>query len=578
MRDDEVRYCPPEEMPHLVAAYEQITLPRVRQRFSARGMTVFAVTASTESLVVGAPNRPVRSMADGRTRLVRNHRAGTVSALDAARLDTLLDTFDVVCLSAPVAANDGGGPLNVDADVLAAELARALTADHLRLVTGTAGLLTDPADPHSTLPCVRSGHAMEFARGRMRQKVRAAELALSGATDVAITGPHTVGTRGGTRFWRAPPPAPDLGLLARMVEISSVSGDERELAEFLLEWCRERGVTAELDEAGNLVASRGTGVRRLLMIGHLDTVPFRWPVHWDGNVLSGRGCVDAKASLAAFLETLAVLDVAPDAMVRVIGTVEEERTAAGAFFVRDHYPADAVIVGEPSGIDAVTLGYHGVCKTRLSLSQPATHTAGRAARTAGSRIIDAVNAVEAGIRGFSPDALFAVLSLQAGSAAGTQTGEAVIDVRVPPQTDVADLVALIGRLVADPVRADVLLQTPAVLTAWTDPLVRAFTRAMRGATGKAPRMLSKKGSSDMNTLATTWRDVPMLAYGPGDAALDHTPHERLDAADYRQARAILRDAVMGWLGGGRATGNGAGPAHADCRIDRASATTRVGAL
>jgi LysW-gamma-L-lysine carboxypeptidase len=51
----------------------------------------------------------------------------------------------------------------------------------------------------------------------------------------------------------------------------------------------------------------------------------------------------------------------------------------------------------------------------------------------------------------------------------------------------------------------------------------------------------------MNTLATTWRGVPMVAYGPGDSALDHTDVERLPAADYRLARKVLADAVRAWL-------------------------------
>lgn len=102
----------------------------------------------------------------------------------------------MVCLSAPVRDRDGGAPLNVDADVLAAALSNALGADHLRLVTGTAGLLTDPSDPASTLPHAYQGEAARYAGGRMRQKVRAAEMALEGGSaDIAITGPHTLAGR-----------------------------------------------------------------------------------------------------------------------------------------------------------------------------------------------------------------------------------------------------------------------------------------------------------------------------------------------------------------------------------------------
>jgi len=55
------------------------------------------------------------------------------------------------------------------------------------------------------------------------------------------------------------------------------------------------------------------------------------------------------------------------------------------------------------------------------------------------------------------------------------------------------------------------------------PLIRDLLTAIRAQGGK-PRFKLKTGTSDMNTLGTAW-DCPMAAYGPGDPALDHTPHE-----------------------------------------------------
>lgn len=544
---DEVRYCPPAEMLHIVEAYNEITLPRVRTELGQRGLTVFAATGLTDDLVRGTPNRPARAVVEGRQRIVRDHRAGTVSGVDSERLHALLDTFDVVCVSPPVAGDDGAGALNVDADVLAAYLAAALDADHLRLVTGTPGLLTDPADRTSTIAGLTEGQGMAYAGGRMRQKVRAAELALrEGLADVAITGPHTLGTASGTRFWRAQAPD-DLALLARMVEIPSVSGDEHDLAEFLVDWCRRRGLDAVRDDQGNLVVTRGSGRLRLLMLGHLDTVPYRWPVRWEGTTITGRGCVDAKGSLAVFLETIAAIEPPPGTVLQVIGTVEEERTAAGALFVREHHPRpDAVVVGEPSGAGAVTIGYHGVCKARLRVEQANTHTAGRGAQSAGTRIVRAVGDAEAEVARSNPQAPFNVLTLDAGNGGDVQYAEAVIDIRVPHGTEVDDLVDVVRRAAGE-VAVEVLLGTPSVQVSRTDPLVRAFTRSIRATTGAAPRLLSKKGSSDMNTVATAWRGVPMIAYGPGDASLDHTPDERLPLAEYRAARAVLIEAVRTWL-------------------------------
>ncbi|MEV4527059.1 M20/M25/M40 family metallo-hydrolase [Streptosporangium sp. NPDC049304] len=547
--DSEVRYCPPEEMPHIVDAYERVTLPRVRDALTARGLTVFTSVARDGALVSALANRPLRAVMDGRTTVVRDHRAGTVTEVAADRVQALLDAFDVVCLSPPVADGAGGSALNVDADVLAAELANALDADHLRLVTGTPGLLSDPEDRASRLVDVVRGEGERFARGRMRQKVRAAEIALDGSADVAITGPHTLSPASGTRFWRVRPPAPDLSLLSRAVEISSVSADERELAEYLVEWCAERGVHAEIDAAGNLVATRGSGDRRLLMLGHLDTVPHRWPVRWDGLTISGRGCVDAKASLVAYLETLAEMDVPSWAQVRVIGAVEEEVTSAGAFHARDHYPADAVIVGEPSGEKALTIGYYGLLKVRLRVGHSVGHTAGQGVTTAADRMVDVLSRLRDEIGAADPQALVAVLGIHARNGGDVQVGEAVIDVRVPPALDLEHLVDLVHR-VAGPVAVEVLRATPGVITSRTSPLVKAFSRAFREE-GVAPRFLAKKGSSDMNTLATTWRGVPMVAYGAGDAALDHTPDEHLDAEEFRRSRTVLARAVANWVAEGR---------------------------
>ncbi|MEU6023289.1 M20/M25/M40 family metallo-hydrolase [Micromonospora sp. NPDC047134] len=542
---DEVRYCPPEELPYIVQAYRSVTLRRIAEAAAARGLTAFTAVAADGALVTGRPNPPVKVTAEGRTRVVRDHRAGRVAEVATDRLQTLLDAFDMVCVCAPV-ADPGHAPLNVDADVLAAELANALAADHLRLVTGTPGLLRDPTDPTDRITDAVAGETGRYAKGRMRQKVRAAEIALAGPADVAITGPHTLSPATGTRFWRAPAPAPDLELLARATEISSVSGDERELAEYLVDWCTTRGLYARIDDLGNLVVTRGEGGRhRLLMLAHLDTVPYRWPARWEGETLYGRGSVDAKGCLTAFLEVLAETAVPPDCEIRVVGAVEEEITAKGAFHVRDHYPADAVIVGEPSGAAALTVGYYGLLKARLTVSHPVGHTAGRGVSTAADRLHEHLAAIRDRLAEVAPEAMLAVLGVRAGNAGDRQQGEALLDIRVPPTASVQDLVALIRETAPD-AQPQILRATPGVLTPRSTPLVKAFSRAFREQ-DLVPRFLAKKGSSDMNTLATTWQGIPMVAYGPGDATLDHTPHEHLPAAQLRTARQVLKIAVRNWL-------------------------------
>ena len=545
---DTVRECSAAEMRHVEDAYRQVTLPQVRAELTARGLSVLALPGT--EVVTGTPNAPLAVVEDGRRRVRRDHRVGTVVSVDVDRLTALLGTYDVVVVSPPVASDDGGSALNVDADVLAAHLAIGLDAHHVRLVTGTPGLLGDVDDPTSRLPDLVGRAGREHATGRMRQKVRAAELVLDqGFADVAITGPHTLDPGSGTRFWREGPEDSRLDLLHRTVAVPSVTRDEADLAHFLTGWCHRHGLDAEVDDAGNLVARKGSGPRRLMLLGHLDTVPHLWPPRWDGDVLSGRGCVDAKGCLVNFLEVLRIVDVPDGSQVVVVGAVEEEQTSAGAAHVRDHHqPPDAVVVGEPSGVGGVTVGYFGLLKFSLTIAHPLGHTAGRGVTTAADDLVNRLVEVRAAVAAAAPEALVATLGLHAVNAGDHQQGETVVDVRLPPGVDPAAVLAAVRAAVA-PVAVHVHRATPGHSVRRSDRLVRSFVRALRAAGEERPRYLAKKGSSDMNTVAARWSGVPMVAYGPGDAALDHTPNEHVCGAEVLRARAVLADAVAEWLGG-----------------------------
>lgn len=68
-------------------------------------------------------------------------------------------------------------------------------------------------------------------------------------------------------------------------------------------------------------------------------------------------------------------------------------------------------------------------------------------------------------------------------------------------------------------------------------LVRAFLGAIRDVGGK-PAFTLKTGTADMNIVGPVW-GCPIVAYGPGDSALDHTPNEHLVLAEYERAIDVL---------------------------------------
>ena len=74
-------------------------------------------------------------------------------------------------------------------------------------------------------------------------------------------------------------------------------------------------------------------------------------------------------------------------------------------------------------------------------------------------------------------------------------------------------------------------------------LVRSFLGAIREIDPSVrPTFVVKSGTSDMNVVGPAWQ-CPILAYGPGDSALDHTPNEHVHLHEYWQAVLVLEQAL-----------------------------------
>lgn len=543
------RYCPPEEMPHILAAYEEILLPTLQRRLVESGLVPFVSVSGMNRLVLGQRSKPLRVVADGRERLVKDSLVGSFLSADVPTLRGLLAARRIVCLTPPI--RDAGSEefLNIDADLLAASLATALQAQHMRFVTGTPGILADVRIPDAPVSDVYPEDELPFVSGRMKQKVRAARLATSsGFADCAILGPHCLSVSDRrTWFWPTKEPGRELSLLTKAVSIVSVSGDELELARFIESHARSCGLDAHIDMAGNFVARKGNGPRRLMLLGHMDTVPFSWPVRWLPAGLSGRGSVDAKPSLVNFIEAAVQAQVPEWASLIVVGATEEEVSSSrGAFFVRDHYAADAVIIGEPSGAEALTLGYFGLFKLRVSACRAVGHSAGKSVISAADLLLQTLGMLRERLAQRDPAGLSSLLEVSTAVDRDSTYATCVVNVRVSPEARLQELTETVSECATDGIAIEVLRATPGAQSSRGSTLARAFARSFASAQVN-PRYLVKKGTSDMNTLATTWKDVPMVAYGPGDSALDHTPYEIMPSQEFLKARAILDGAIAQWF-------------------------------
>ncbi len=127
----------------------------------------------------------------GETKLVDMGHVGDIDSVDTTLLRELMDSGHVPVVS-PMAADQDGNFLNINADTVATRFASDLPADKFLLMTNVDGVLRDPADPESLISALSATEAESLidsgAIGKgMIPKVRnAIEAARAGVARVHI--------------------------------------------------------------------------------------------------------------------------------------------------------------------------------------------------------------------------------------------------------------------------------------------------------------------------------------------------------------------------------------------------------
>lgn len=344
-----------------------------------------------------------------------------------------------------------------------------------------------------------------------------------------------------------------LALTAELVATPSVSHHEQAMADVvadLLSGCPWLDVCRVGD---NVVARTDLGrPRRLVMAGHLDTVP---PATADGprvegDVLFGVGAADMKGGLAVMVDLARTTErPAVDVTWCFYAREEVARDESGLAELwrarPDLLAGDAAVLGEPTS-SLVEAGCQGTTRAVVHTGGVRAHTARPyAGRNAIHRLVPVLDRV-AGWQGRSItlDDCEYVEQLQAVAVSGGVAGNVVPDAasvtvnyRFAPDRDVLGarhfLDALFDGLL-DPSlgdRCEIVDEADGAPPALDHPLLAALVAG----SGAPPR--AKVGWTDV---ASFWaHGVPAVNFGPGDPLLAHHPDEHVDRADLERARAVL---------------------------------------
>jgi succinyl-diaminopimelate desuccinylase len=377
-------------------------------------------------------------------------------------------------------------------------------------------------------------------------------------------------------------------------------GDEAAVAKVIAGALSDRGLPAPVTisraaHRPNLAVTVdfGPGGRHLCLCGHMDTKPVgdaNWQVDpmratIDGDRLYGLGSADMKGAIAAMIEAAAglVSSGPPAGRLTLLFTADEEDgasygarfLAAGALAEAGVPSPDAVVIGEPGGLDAdwdlLHLASRGIARMRLTVAGDQGHSSLAARTGAVNASVEAARLIAAFADRFSPrvpyrsDALQgweatvnAGLRIGGGVGYGVIPGEVYFDaeVRLLPGMNRADFDADLGsfleaeRLANPRLRARAAFDEPPC--DWLDgtevvadhPIAEATRVALAEVLGTAPADSVFPGTTDAAWLQGLAGLPTLPAVGPGLLARCHGADEWVSITAVEQAVRIYREIVM----------------------------------
>lgn len=390
-----------------------------------------------------------------------------------------------------------------------------------------------------------------------------------------------LGKRLAERYARVMTAATDpLDLASRLIACPSVTPEDAGALDVVTETLETIGFTVHSFTTGeapdgpvrNLYASRGSGAPHLAFAGHTDVVPpgdgwltdpFRPELR--GDLLHGRGAVDMKGAIAAFITAAAQMREHPGTISLIITGDEEGPATFGTPVLIDWMEArgirpDFCLVGEPTSAarlgDTIKIGRRGSVNIWIEVQGTQGHVAyPHLSENPITQLVAALDelantTLDEGSDWFQPSNL-EVTDVAVGNAA-TNVIPAIAKARLNVRFN--DLHS--GQSITDRVRAVVLAHAPnakvvakisgeSFLTE-PGPLSSLVAEAIQAETGLDPELSTSGGTSDARFLAKL---CPVVEFGLPNATM-HKLDEAVAVADLYKLQAIYARIIHSALGAG----------------------------
>ena len=152
------------------------------------GVNAFGLCGLDGRLLQATRKDSIQSVENGKRKIIRDDYTGKIECVHSNLLHLLLNAGYLPVI-APVAVSEKGEALNVDADRVAAMVAKTLKAETLILLTAVPGLMKNFPDESTLIRQLSQSQlatASKAALGRMKKKVLGAQEAIQGGVSRVI--------------------------------------------------------------------------------------------------------------------------------------------------------------------------------------------------------------------------------------------------------------------------------------------------------------------------------------------------------------------------------------------------------
>lgn len=346
-----------------------------------------------------------------------------------------------------------------------------------------------------------------------------------------------------------------ISLTQKILREPSITPDPGKCLDIIADFCKSSPFNIRRldhkDTANLFITTHNTRSFPLLFCGHVDVVPPGNPDLWDFPPFSatihdqkifGRGAVDMKSSISAFLcalQTFLLLPNASNLPVALIFTSDEEGPAINGTsyvierLVSEGYKFQTALVGEPTSTntvgDTIKIGRRGSLSASITVAGKQSHVA--YAKSSENPIFALTHFIHVAQQhmwdtghALFPPTQFCATNFESTSGASNVTpshASCKINFRFCPASSVQNLQQQVNQLLSE-------TQLPFKIS-WSSnsspfykpagPLCQSITRRIQSKYGINSELSTSGGTSDARFIAPHVEEI--LEFGP----LNHTAHQ-----------------------------------------------------